>query len=460
MIALLAGCKQIVEIPSPITQLVTSSVFNNNASATSAQTVIYSQMVNNGESWQISQNSGLLSDELTNYSTNIGQVQFYDNALSAASTSGRWNYIYNYIYQANAVISGLQNNSGVSVVIQHQLIGESKFIRAFWYFYLTNMYGDVPLVISTDYTINASITRTPKQQVYEQIITDLKDAQNLLNNNYVDASDTTITTDRGRPTKWAASALLARTYLYTGRYDSAESKATAVINNTGLYSLDSLKDVFLANSTEAIWQLDIPLPTNYNTPDGYNFILSAAPGMGLGNSTTISTQLLNSFEPGDNRKSTWIGSFTADSINYYYFPYKYKVYQSSTVTEYVMALRLAEQYLIRAEAKAQQGNITGSIGALADLNIIRKRAGLKDYSGATDQTSVLNSILHERQVELFTEWGHRWFDMIRTDNANNIMSIVTPQKGGTWNLDGYQTLYPIPQSERNLDRNLSQNEGY
>ncbi len=88
------------------------------------------------------------------------------------------------------------------------------------------------------------------------------------------------------------------------------------------------------------------------------------------------------------------------------FPYKYKVYiNPSPVTEYRMVLRLAEQYLIRAEARAQLGNITGPNGATADLNMIRERAGLPDYSGSEDQDAVLNAILQERRVELFSEWG-------------------------------------------------------
>jgi starch-binding outer membrane protein, SusD/RagB family len=202
--------------------------------------------------------------------------------------------------------------------------------------------------------------------------------------------------------------------------------------------------------------LATPLPTTVDTYDGNFFILLSSP---QGGCCALSPQLLNSFEPGDMRRIDWVDSFYTSTASYYY-PFKYKVKGGTaitTVTEYEMVLRLAEQYLIRAEANAQQGN-TGA--ALYDLNVIRKRANLQNYSGATDESSLLTAILHERQVELFTEWGHRWLDLIRTGNGNSVMSLVTPQKGGTWNSDGYQLLYPIPQSELSVDYNLSQNSGY
>ncbi len=145
--------------------------------------------------------------------------------------------------------------------------------------------------------------------------------------------------------------------------------------------------------------------------------------------------------------------------NTWYFPYKYKyntLTTNGTVYEYTMVLRLAEQYLIRAEAKVQTGDAT----AVNDLNAVRHRAGLADYAGSTDKNSLLAAILHERQVELFTEWGQRWFDLIRTGNVDAVMSIVTPQKGGTWTTGGHQTLYPIPIADIAADPNLTQNPGY
>jgi hypothetical protein len=457
------GCKKFVEIGPPQTQLVTASVFDNGSTATSAQTNIYTQMANYDESYNLALYSGMLADELTNYSNYVYIKDYYTNSMNASSglVFGRWQFYYLYIYQANAIISSLQGNSNISQPIAQQLIGESKFIRAFWLFYLTNCYGDVPIVTTTDYTTNNFISRSTQTQVYQQIILDLSQSILLLNSNYIDNSDTAITTERTRPNKAAAEALLARVYLYTGKYDSAELLATEVINNN-LYQLcPSLNNVFLANSTEAIWQLSIPLPTSFNTDDGQAFILSGAPSTtssATGNCTTISPQLLNAFELGDLRRANWIDS-TTNTTPAYYFPYKYKSHNTSTVTEYVMMFRLAEQYLIRSEAEAITGD---SADAITDLNVIRARAGLGNYLPA-NQGPLLVAILHERQVELFTEWGHRWFDLIRTGAIDTVMGSsgnVYKAKGGTgsWNSDW--DLYPISTAQIALDPNLTQNPGY
>ena len=462
------GCQKFVQINPPSTRLVTASVFDNSTTATAAQTAIYSKMASNSESWNMSQDCGLMSDELTSYSNNALQLGYFTNSLAALNNPGPWANAYNYIYQANAIIEGLQNNSGnVYPAIEQQLIGESEFLRAFWFFYLTSLYGDIPLVTSTAYNSNGVMARTSKTLVYQQIVADLADAQNLLNANFVDGTDTTITTERVRPTKAAATALLARVYLYIQKYDSAEAEATNVINNT-LFSLctklsGTAGAVFLKNSTEAIWQLSTPVPSNWNTSDGEFFILKSAPSTtGTNNSAAISSQLINTFEPGDLRKSQWIGRYTAPGVSYS-FPYKYQSYgvavtASGVATEYVMVLRLAEQYLIRAEARAQQGNIAG---AQADLNVIRIRAGLAPYAGASDKTSLLNAILHERQVELFSEWGHRWFDLIRTGAVDSVMggsNGVCKAKGGSW-ISNWEVM-PIPQNDRTNDPNLTQNSGY
>ncbi|MBN9383534.1 MAG: RagB/SusD family nutrient uptake outer membrane protein [Chitinophagaceae bacterium] len=450
------GCKKFVVIDPPSTQIVTASVFNDNTAATAAVTTIYSQM--QSDSWSMSQNSGLLSDELVSLSTDGSVQPYYINGLMASSSSstGPWKKAYSYIYQANAIIEGLAKGI-ISISIQKKLTGEAKFIRAFWNFYLVNCYGDVPLVTTTDYTTNATLKRTPKALVYQQIVRDLKDAQSLLDSNYIAGDDTTITVDRIRPTKWAATALLARAYLYNKDYANAEMESNILLSNDRYTLVKDLGSVFLANNQEAIWQLGVPDPTLFNTTDAYYFILLAPPNnYGPTNTATISSNLYNAFEPGDNRKTSWIGVFSITSPDTsYYFPFKYKN-SSSDIIEYNVLLRLAEQYLIHAEALVQQNK--GLDQAVKDINAIRNRAGLGNYSGPKNQTALLSAIMHERQVELFVEWGHRWFDLIRTGNVDSVMSVVTPIKGGNWKPE--YALYPIPQSERNIDFNLTQNPGY
>jgi hypothetical protein len=465
-LTVVVSCKKFVQVPPPTTQLAASTVFSNNSTATSAVINIYSQM-DNAFAYPTSLFAGLSADELANYSTDPDLQQIYVNGINATfngTVSSLWISNYKYIYQANAIIEGLQQNKGTTAGANRQLTGEAKFLRAFFHLYLTNFYGDVPLVLSTDFTVTSKLARTPKLQVLQQVITDLQDAESKLNSNYVDISDTLATSERVRPNKSAAAALLARAYLYLGDYSKdpsnykhAEDQATSVLTNStyALSQLTGASSVFKKNSTETIWSLQTVLPTDdYATAEGDNFIMfNGSTNIG------ISQQLLNSFETNDQRKVNWIGSFTGTSPAFtYYFPYKYKDQYASSASEYSVVLRLAEQYLIRAEARVEQGNTNG---ALADLNIIRNRAGLPNYAGLTDKASLLAAVFHERQVELFSEWGHRWFDLIRKGFANSVMGSpgnVCQSKGGLWN-SNWQ-LYPIPQLDRTNDPNLTQNPGY
>ncbi len=442
------SCKKFVTINPPKNQIVSETVYSNDATATSVIRGIYSQMVSSngfasGNLSGVTFLAGFSSDELTCYSTNSDIMAFFTNSLVATNSNNLWDEPYVYINNANAVIEGLNNSTGVTVSTKNELLGEAKFIRAFCNFYLVNLYGDVPLITSTDYLVNAVASRTSKIRVYQQIINDLSDAQNLLATDFSFSNG-----ERDQPNKWAATALLARTYLYTGDWINADAQATALINNTAQYSLvNTLNDVFLKNSSEAIWQLQ-PTSATTNTNEGFNFILTGVPGY-----AALSNQVVNAFEPGDNRKAYWVDSITVGPDTYYY-PFKYKIKSSSVLIEYSMVLRLSEQYLIRAEAKAQEGDITGG---QADLNAIRNRAGLGN-TDASDKPSLLRAILNERRVELFTEWGHRWLDLKRTGDIDSVMNIAAQIKGSTWNTNSQ--LYPIPQSEIINDVNLMQNPGY
>jgi hypothetical protein len=468
LLASCLGCQKFVNVNPPVQQITPANVYSNNTSAASVMTGIYSNMVYvpamASGNFSLSFLEGLAADELTNYDPTIATfVQFYQNALSSASSGTSnayfWQEIYTEIYVTNAVIEGVAHSSGISSSIKQQLDGEAKFIRAFYYFYAVNLYGDVPLPISTNYATNNVLRRTTKAQIYQQIVNDLKDAQTELSAIFVNGSGIA-TSERVRPNKGAAEALLARVYLYTNDWTDAVAEADSVISNTTNYALTGLSQVFLKNSTEAIWQLAPTTPLGYDTWDADYFVLTSPPGPGS-NSVAVSAYLLNAFDSGDNRKTSWIGVYTADSINYYYYPYKYENYlPGNPITEYTMVLRLAEQYLIRAEAETRINDLGD---AANDLNIIRNRAGLPNISPtiASSNQLLLNAILHERQVELFTEWGHRWFDLIRVGEIDSVMGSpgnVCSNKGGNWNPN--DTLAPLPLSELQVNPNLTQNPGY
>src|SRR5258706_7115947 len=152
------------------------------------------------------------------------------------------------------------------------MTGEAKFLRAFCYFYLVNLFGDVPLLTTTDFASNSIAPRTPVNQVYDQIIADLKQAVNILPFDYSNTNG-----ERIRATKWAASALLARVYLYTGKYADAETQATLVINNPAynLVTISPSNNGFQKNNSEAILQLQSNNSTTnwpYATREAYDFV--------------------------------------------------------------------------------------------------------------------------------------------------------------------------------------------
>jgi starch-binding outer membrane protein, SusD/RagB family len=482
----ISGCEKFVEVPPPPGQITENTLFKSDASAISVLTNLFDGL--NASPFQggqlngsISLFAGLAADEYTlNDGINDAHYNgYYYNALGQngvlVAGAEHWALLYNLVFRCNAAIEGLNASNRLTPIIKQQLLGESKFMRAFFYFYLVNMFGDVPLALTTDPDVNTLLARSPKALVYDQIKKDLKEAEELLSDNFLSASLLTTTSERVRPTKWAAAALLARTYLYTGEWANAELESSLVINNTVLFSLPaSLNNVFIKNSRESIWQIQ-PTEVIYNTLDARVLISpSTGPVPGsLDNPVRLSNYLKNSFEPGDKRAvyGNWIDTtiyLTPGSIlDTIAYPFKYKVYLPNTninnntgtanMTEYFMVLRLAEQYLIRAEARAQQGN---TAGAQSDLNAIRNRAGLSNTT-ASAQPALLTVILKERQVELFSEWGHRWFDLKRTATIDAVMATVTPIKSkGTTQWQSHQKLYPIPRGELQKAPNLTQNVGY
>ncbi|MCG8321295.1 MAG: RagB/SusD family nutrient uptake outer membrane protein [Cytophagales bacterium] len=438
------SCQGFVEIDPPETALVGNTVFTSDATATAALTGIYNRLMTSSNLFANGTRSftllaGLSADELRNHSTNQDQIEFYFNEITVTNdfVFEIWRELYRYIYAANSVIEGLANSEGTSSSVKRQLEGEAKFIRAFFNFYLVNMFGDIPVITETDHQLNNVLSRTSVTAAYDQIVSDLTDAQNLLAEDYVSNGS------RLRPNRSTATALLARVYLFNEDWNNAEIQATAVLDNP-LYNLEGdLNNVFIKESQETIWQLQATR-ARINTYDGFYFVLTRTP-----NRVSLNSEILSVFEVGDNRQLNWISSVTPDTETFY-FPFKYKVRFSATdgpILEHLVVFRLAEQYLIRAEARLQLGNVTG---ATQDINVIRNRSGLGNVTSID-----LAGIEQERRIELFSEWGHRWLDLKRTKRAD---AVLAPIKSSWQSTD---VLFPIPQEEIESNPNLiPQNPGY
>ncbi|TWF41757.1 SusD-like starch-binding protein associating with outer membrane [Chitinophaga polysaccharea] len=483
LLGMLAACKKLVTVPDPINTISTGQVFSSEKQANSAMAGVYTRMIN-GENTGDASGAGLTSfaaglstvlgslssDELYNYRGTAEQSYYglTTNKLTIYNSDQPWTMwesAYIAIYGANSVIEGIADSksSMLKDSVRKALTGEAKFVRAFSYFYLVNFFGDVPLAMTVDFNQTAHLPRTPQQQVYQQILQDLKDAAASM-----PAAYPTTNGERTRPNSFAATALLARVYLYLGDYANAAAAATTVINNPADYTLENdLNKVFLKGSREAIWQLQQSLQDMYlkdGTPEGFAMI-PAVLKVGMAR-FCLTPSLLSAFERGDQRLEKWTDSTdnsmgTANQPGVTRYPLKYKVGSPNSSfgmppAEYYMVLRLAEMYLVRAEAAAN-GGPGGNAAAIADLNTIRSRAGLPALPATLSKEQVLAAVAKERQTELFAEWGHRWFDLKRTKRMHDVLSAVPLKQ--PW-LGDFQALYPIPVPEITVNHFLTQNPGY
>lgn len=443
----LYGCEDFVETDLPQSQLTGETVFKEKATATAAMVDIYAQLRNGGlltgKSIGISSQLGIYTDELDYYgSQNDASFDFYNNSVlpGNAIIGQLWASAYNQIYAANAIISGLANATAIEEADKNVLIGEALFTRALLHFYLAGLYGDIPYITTTDYISNGQVSRQSYASVCDKVIEDLEDAKPLLKETYASGG-------RTRPNRAAASALLARVYLYSGHWAEASNEASAVLNQSERYQMEATPaTVFLKASKEAIWQFNPPANGN-NANEGDTFIFTQGPPPQL----ALRQTLIDAFAPGDLRRSSWIKAVTTAGNTWYHANKYTQPTTNGTGTEYSVVLRLAEQYLIRAEARAIQGDL---IGAKQDLNVVRARAGLEPTVAVT-QVGIVEAVLAERQRELFTEYGHRFFDLKRTGNLDASMAPVKP----TW--DSNCRFWPLPENELRVNANLRpQNPGY
>lgn len=453
----LCSCEKFLTLNTPRDQVVTKTIYEDDALAEGAITGIYYEMFNgtgnnlaNGGSASVTALMGLIADEL-NYNESEESRAAFSAVNYLSTTTGvahLWNSAYKAIFRANDVLEGLNISVNVSAAKKSQLQGEALFIRAFCHFYLVNMYGPIPLVLTTDYRVTQSLPRETEQNVYNQIITDL-----LVASEHLPVDYTILDGQRVRPIRWTAKALLARAYLYQGLWKEAAEKAGEVIDQAGLYSLmDDPAGVFLKNSREAIWQL-YPATTTVDTWEGYFAIPD--PIFSLIPAYTLHNDLWQRFESGDKRVTAWIGIHTPPSgTDTYLYPAKFKIKSNTSQQphqEYSMVMRLAEQYLIRSEALAQLGDLAG---ALDDLNAIRRNHGGLQEIKKAETRLVLADIENERYKEFFYEWGHRWFDLKRWGKAESVLGALKPD----WRSEAL--LLPIPRREMEANPSLIQNPGY
>lgn len=440
---LLWGCESFVELGAPPTQIESGKVFQTDASAQSAVLGLYVSGLQGLVSYY-SFYPGISSDDIQYNTPDATIEEFENNALSTQNSTvanNLWAGSYTLIKNANNAVVGLSNATSLTPALKNQLLGESKFARAFAYFYLVNMFNRVPMPLLSDVDaieINANLAQSNPEEVWDQIEADLKDAKSLLPVTYAG-------TFRARVNRDAATALLARVYLFRKKYEEARAAASEVISSANGFSLPAPASAFLNNSTEIIFQI---ANTTGLSVFGSNYLSTSS----LAPKYTLQTGTYNAFEANDQRKAVWTGVKKVDGIDYYFIN-KYKV-AAGTGNEYNIVFRLAELYLIRAEALA---NLNRDLDqAVGDINQIRARAGLGQLQTPTSLSAaeLLQVIERERRSEFFGEWGMRWFDLKRTNRADAVLGALKSNWSST------DVFYPIPLSQIEQNRKLQQNEGY
>jgi len=348
-----------------------------------------------------------------------------------------WSGIYQTINGANQVIEKVPKvvDPTFTTGQQSQLTGEGYFVRALSYFDLARAWGGVPITLTptTTATQKNSIARSTLAQTYAQVLSDLNAADSLMS--------LPTTQNPVRANKETAWALKARYYLYQQDWANAEAYATKVIaDNTNYQLLAPFNSWFQPASAvatkESVFELSYnPTYTNstrtYWQPPATGGTRQWAPGDSI-------VSLLNNPLIGGGRSAL----IAATSTNAWYGNLFYR----SPATDPSYIIRIAEVYLIRAEARAQQNELSG---ALSDLNAIRTRANLANSTAVT-QSDILLAIENENRVEFALE-PHRWFDLVRTGRAAAVLGVT--------NADDY--VFPIPLVEIQLSNGvLTQNNGY
>jgi hypothetical protein len=376
----------------------------------------------------------LAADNLAWTGTTRDYQQIGDNLISSdnAIIDGIWTSNYDCINRVNNVLVRLAD---IEMTAEERSLyaGDGLFLRALSHYNLLCYFGGIP--IKTQPTLDLSTinqARNSVVDVYIQIIVDLSIAEQILPK----------TRSVGRASAYSAKALLARVYLSAFQYsndpamaDSAIIKAGEVISKGGYTLAPAFTDLYNGNTTESIFEVIFDAQ-NYNRLAQYFFPVSLTGRYEV----SPPAAFVQSFQATDTVR--FVSSITFDEKN---LPYgiKYKDYTSGTDRVYV--LRLAEMYMIRAEAKAySNGNIEEIRN---DINILRTRAGLP-ATVATTYDELKLAIESERRHEFAFE-SQRWSDLVRTKRATTVLGI-----------DEKYTLFPIPLSEMQTNTLMKQNPGY
>ena len=376
----------------------------------------------------------IAADNLTWTGTTYDYFQFGNHAVAADNgiIDGMWTASYDGLNRVNNVLNVLPEIADITESDRNKAKGEALYMRALFHFNLLLYYGGVPLKTTPTLDISSvDQARNTPSDVFEQVITDLTEAETLLPE----------ALPSGRTSSFAASAMLARVYLTryhaTGNETYAQqaiARADRLISQSSFSLSGDYAAIYQPGNTEVIFEIAFDAQ-NKNRLAEYFFSRKLAGRYEV----APSQSLIDSYESGDLRKDASIATDSEGKV------YCIKYSELSAGSDAVIVSRLAEMYLIKAEALAYTNGDIDDIRALVDA--VRTRAGLSGTT-ASDYASLRQAIENERRHEFAFE-GHRWFDLVRTGKA-----------AGLFGIEEKYTVFPIPLIEMQTNKLMVQNDGY
>ncbi|MBD0352912.1 MAG: RagB/SusD family nutrient uptake outer membrane protein [Flavisolibacter sp.] len=472
-LSMMLSCKKSFIERNPVSSVTIDALYKTDKDFQDAVIGIYQALRNQyNNMWQF---GDLRGDDawiqVSNQPSSTGVDVFSINS-SDALLNNTWSNYYIVINRANNVLTRIADADPAVIKNKDRYIGEAKFLRALAYFDLVRIFGDVQMITNVPTVEEVLATpRTPVATVYsEVIIKDLLDAGTKLPIVYTG-------TEVGRATRGAAKAILGKVYLTVKDFPKAEAVLQELTKAPYTYALlpnfndlfDYTKNehhseyIFDIEYEEGLGGLGSPF-TNAFMPNVTAMLNYYGIRGGFNESLSPTMQFVNAWQPGDKRKDitvqccgSWrnpttgaVTTFNSTTSQSYTMKYITPVATQNDSRANWKVVRYADVLLMLAEAMNENGKTTE---ALPYLNLVRKRAGLSDYSGLT-QEQARNAIAEERRFELAFE-GHRWFDLVRTGKALEKLAPVGMKE--------YMTVFPVPLNQIKVMNNptlFSQNPGY
>ncbi|QIP14112.1 RagB/SusD family nutrient uptake outer membrane protein [Spirosoma aureum] len=466
--ATLSSCQDFLNL-KPAYQISDQSFYQNQNDFETALVGVYStsRELYRGSAIQYIGELSTDNTEIQWSSPSADEMQLDQNGVTATNAFVRsiWNTCLYTISQSTNLLNRI-DAVNFDQTAKNRIKGEAQFLRAFSYFYLVRLFGNVPITTQTfsspAQVAAADLTLKPKEEVYKLILADLTSAETLL--------PATLNADKTRASQMTVKALLGKVYLTQLSYDLAATKLKEVIDSKQ-YSLvadyKSLSTNGNVNLPETLLEVDYlsgqTLGNNYSslfTPA----ITSMAifPGNAQGSGRIVPTlDLIKAYENSDARKAISVNDsvlLIGGKKSYSRYGLKFvdfKAVDPGDGSVSFTILRYADVLLMYAEVLNEQGKTTD---ALPYINQVRQRVKLPVLAGLS-QADLRLALERERRVEFLYE-GHRWFDLVRTGRAQTVLNAHYVSQKLNFSVQDFEVLFPIPQAEIDLNPKLKQNPGY